>query len=81
MSIIRGMLAERLAVVAEHDEERLALETAAAQAIDQGTERRVTLVNGVQIAVEVGVAGKRPRAVRKVGMVGGDRHVGDEERR
>src|SRR5579884_275840 len=73
------MLAERLAVVAEDDEQRLLLQAAHAQAVQQFAQSRVGIVQGIAVAVDIAGVGEGTTFWRLVGMMAGNRQITDEE--
>src|SRR4029079_14922314 len=77
---VARMLAERLAVIAEHDPGGAAIEAARLQPAAQRAQRGGAVEQRAAIAAELVVIGKRAALRRFAGMMTGNRQVGHEER-
>src|SRR5438552_709677 len=73
------VLAKRLAVVAENEEQRLVKQAARLQTTEKPLQNSVTVVQGVSIAANFIVSWKRSRHGGVVGMMPGHRQVSDEK--
>ena len=74
------VLAERLAVVTEDDEQRALVEAARAETVDQIAQRSIAVVQRVLVARRSRSAPVNgPRSGDRVRMMSGDRQVGEEE--
>src|SRR5687767_4412842 len=74
------MLSEGFAVIAEDDPDRVAIQPARPQPVDQGAERRVSVAKGIAISPELVIIWKHPGRRRFVWMMSGDGQVCEKER-
>src|SRR6185503_13685034 len=77
--VVSFVLAECLSVIAKDYKERLLIQSACAQALDQRAQCGVGVVQGVQITIALGVFQERAGLRAVVWMMTGNRKISQEE--
>ena len=76
---IPRVFAKCFTVIAEHDEERVRVQTPLTETSKEPPEGLVSFMQRIEISGKVAAAFERPVARRRIGMMAGDREVGQEE--
>src|SRR5207237_4889094 len=80
VAIVALVLSEGFAVIAQHDPDRVSIESARLEPAAERSQSGIAVVNRVAISPEFVAIGERAAVARFIRMVAGDRKVGYEER-